>query len=150
MSTRPGPKKPRSRIRKPRPPRPPDPLKVAFEAMPADEQRAVLARLQDLLESQEWRFAKTMASNPHWYTLRNTWANDDDFIWVVEHIRALGYRAKWTSPKSGKSTWYIQIDLGPFFYWSLGWPVGDLSWGWKRLQAAGTILVNRKPLEPTS
>jgi len=31
----------------------------------------------------------------------------------------------------------------------MGWPVGSLDWGWARLNKAGTILINRKPLKNT-
>ena len=38
------------------------------------------------------------------------------------------------------------LDVGGFFYWTMGWPIGALEWGWDRLTKAGTILINRKPL----
>ncbi len=37
-------------------------------------------------------------------------------------------------------------DVNDHFYWTMGWPIGSLDWGWPRLNAAGTILINRKPL----
>ncbi len=57
------------------------------------------------LLSQEWVFAKTMPANPHWYTLRKTWADDGDFVRAVEAIRAHGYRVNY-----GRST-YTVSDL---------------------------------------
>ena len=104
--------------------------------MPSED----VARLARLLDEQEWVFARTMPKNPHHYTLRRKWARDEDFVWAVETIRRHGYRSKY-----GKS-WYTQIDVNGHFYWTMGCPIGDLSWGWPRLQVAGTILINRKPL----
>ncbi len=93
-----------------------------------------------LLHEQQWIFAKTMAHNPHHYTLRRNWTNDADFVWTVETIRRHGYRQKY-----GKA-WYTVLDVNDHFYWTMGWPVGSLDWGWERLNKAGTILINRKPL----
>jgi hypothetical protein len=122
--------------------RPPHPLRVEFDALPPDEQRSVLTRIQQLLESQHWIFAKTMPENPHEYCLRKKWMHDEDFVWTVERIRGLGYRQKW------KKNWYTVLDVGEHFYFTLGWPIGTLEWGWKRLNGGGTILINRKKLEP--
>jgi hypothetical protein len=66
--------------------------KAAFESLSPEERRAQEERLAALLESAEWRFARTMPQNPHWYTLRKTWALDEDFVWAVEQIRLRGYR----------------------------------------------------------
>jgi len=116
--------------------------KAAYEALPQSDRRAHDARLAGLLENAEWRFAKTMPQNPHWYTLRQTWARDEDFVWCVEQIRALGYRTKF------QGDWYTQLDVNNHFYWTMGWPIGSFDWGWGRLNKAGTILINRKPLAP--
>lgn len=114
--------------------------KAAFESQPEEERRAQEERLAALLEAAEWRFAKTMPQNPHWYTLRKTWARDDDFVWAVEQIRLRGYRSKYNG------SWYTQLDVNDHFYWTMGWPIGSFDWGWDRLNAGGTILINRKPL----
>ena len=87
-----------------------------------------------LLNQQQWIFAKTMAHNPHWYTLRRKWIVDADFQWTVAELRAHGYRAKF-----GK-TWYTQVDVNDYFYWTMGAPINypnGMAW---------TILINRKPL----
>jgi DNA invertase Pin-like site-specific DNA recombinase len=118
--------------------------KAAFESQAAEERRAQEERLAALLESAEWRFARTMASNPHWYTLRQRWARDEDFVWAVEQIRLRGYRQKF------KGHWYTQLNVNDHFYWTMGWPIGSLDWGWDRLNKAGTILINRKPLNGSS
>lgn len=113
---------------------------AAYEALPESVRAADHQRLAELLEGAKWVFAKTMPENPHWYTLRKTWANDADFVWAVEQIRLRGYRSKF------KGTWYIQLDVNDHFYWTMGWPIGSMDWGWERLNKAGTILINRKPL----
>jgi DNA invertase Pin-like site-specific DNA recombinase len=113
--------------------------KAAFESQPEEERLAQEQRLAALLESAEWRFARTMAANPHFYSLRQSWARDDDFVWAVEQIRLRGYRQKF------KGHWYTQLDVNDHFYWTMGWPIGSLDWGWGRLNKSGTILINRKP-----
>lgn len=42
------------------------------------------------LEYCKWIFASTMASNPHHYTLRKDFGDDDLFLSVVKHIRYFG------------------------------------------------------------
>jgi hypothetical protein len=117
--------------------------RAAFEAQPEEERLAQRKRLAELLESAEWTFAKTMPRNPHWYSLRRTWARDEDFVFAVELIRLLGQRRKF------EGRWYTQLDLDDHTYWTMGWPVGALDWGWARLNKAGTILINRKLLTNT-
>lgn len=87
-----------------------------------------------LLEAQQWIFAKTMAHNPHWYTLRRKWESNADFEWTVTFLRQFGYRSKF-----GR-TWYTQIDVNDHFYWTMGSPINYPN------GTACTILINRKPL----
>ena len=42
------------------------------------------------LEGCKWIFASTMASNPHHYTLRKDFGNDNLFLSLVKHIRYFG------------------------------------------------------------
>lgn len=86
-------------------------------------------KLGRLLERQDWIYAKTMPENPHHYTLRKKWQNDDDFVWSVNTLRKLGYKAYY----GGRP--YIQIDVNEHFYWTMGAPV------------LRTILINRKSLK---
>jgi hypothetical protein len=103
---------------------------------PADE----LARVQWFLETAAWRFARSMPQNPHWYTLRKTWENDDDFVTVVLFIRKYGYVERFPDPVKG---WpYITMDIAGFHYWSMGCPIGDKD----TYTYWDTILINRKPL----
>lgn len=108
--------------------------KAAFDALPASERWANFERMGMLLNQQQWIFAKTMAHNPHWYTLRRKWKVEADFPWTVAELRAHGYRSKF------QKTWYTQVDVNDHFYWTMGaeinYPNG----------MAHTVLINRKPL----
>jgi hypothetical protein len=100
-----------------------------------------LARVASLLAAQTWVFARTMAHNPHWYSLRKQWVDDDDFVAVVHFIRRYGFVERFPDPKTG---WpYVYLDLDGFHYWTMGarcerGPYGD----WP----ADEININRKPL----
>jgi hypothetical protein len=41
-------------------------------------------------ETANWHFAKTMPKNPHSYTLRKEFGNDELFLSIVKHIRNFG------------------------------------------------------------
>lgn len=103
---------------------------------PTDAERR---RVQSLLESSQWTFAKTMPNNPHWYTLRKNWASDDEFREVVLFIRAHGYTQRF------KSRSYTLLNLGQYKYWTMGDPIepgSSLTDGRRN-----TILINRKPVD---
>lgn len=100
---------------------------LASSRLPDTERREHLRALQLRVEEHEFQFAKTMATNPHWYTLRKTWA-DAEFAAFVIDIRRYGtirYFGRWP---------YVHLDLGNFTYWTMGYPVEQ------------TTLVNRKAL----
>ena len=46
--------------------------------------------LKEMLEGAHFRFAKSMPHLPHWYTLRETWKNETDFVDAVKKIRECG------------------------------------------------------------
>ena len=78
------------------------------------------------LGQQKWIFAKTMADNPHEYTLRKLWQHDRNFVRAVQFIRKYGYPARFRRAN------YIQFNLNEHFYWTMGAPIRE------------TILINRK------
>lgn len=80
------------------------------------------------LEKHRWIFARTMPENPHEYTLRSEWDDDDLFCQVVEYIREHGYESWYHGRR------YIQLDAGANFYWTAGAPVYM------------TIILNRKQI----
>ncbi len=68
-------------------------------------------RIERLLLGHPWKVAKTMPKIPHEYTLRRLWQNDEDFVWTVEHLRAVGYGAQF----GGRT--YVYYDVGPHQCW---------------------------------
>lgn len=110
---------------------------------------ADLARLETLLfDKAKWKFASTMPSNPHSYTLRRQWARDwptgdEDFQWTVATIRIIGDREKF--PPSGEfARWYHVLNMTnqagqSAKHWPMNWPINHPNGPWC------TILINRKP-----
>lgn len=81
------------------------------------------------LLNAEFRFAKTMQSTPHWYTLRDTW-DDATFVDVVNIIRKYGRRERFFNK------YYIYYYLNGYKYWTMGCPTHNCS-------KTGTILINK-------
>ena len=86
-----------------------------------------------LLDECCWIFAKTMPKNPHYYTLRRTW-KDEDFVDTVFLIREIGIKQVFR----GKE--YIIWNSNGYFYWTMGAPVNLNG-------KPHTILINRKKAE---
>ena len=97
-----------------------------------------LEYLRQELESHEWRFAKTMPDNPHEYTTKKSWDDPREFEWTCLLIRARGKKRKYNG------SWYVQLDLGDYTYWSMGWPCRPLP---GRPEHSATMLINRKRIE---
>ena len=89
-------------------------------------------KVAELLDAQEWTFAKTMPNNPHWYTVRKRWPNDQDFVDVVEHMREFGYKGMWWKRE------YTYFDCNGWSYWTMGESINKDGAPW-------TIIINRKP-----
>jgi hypothetical protein len=87
-----------------------------------------LPRITRSLESHDWRFAKTMPRWPHWYTLRERWEDDAEFVWCVEQIREHGFTEVW----GGRE--FRAFALNGWKYWTMGSPIEQ------------TKLINRKPI----
>ncbi len=85
-----------------------------------------LIELMVWAETSRWQFARTMAYNPHWYTLRKE-QNKEMFLRVVRHMRDYGYLGRW-----GGST-YMYYDIGTWTFWTMGSTLDE------------TVLINRKP-----
>lgn len=79
-----------------------------------------------VLNDHQWKFAKTAKySNPHWYTLRETWQDDPLFDVIVQSIRDHSHTEYfWRKP------YQILLYKG-WKYWSMGAPIDE------------TILINR-------
>lgn len=84
----------------------------------------------EYIGKSRWIFAKTMAANPHYYTLRKE-SVDEEFVRFVLLIRKYGFRMKY-----GRS-WYICLRVNDLYYWTMGCPIHNCP-------KTGTILINRK------
>lgn len=71
----------------------------------------------DNLLYHDYKFAKTMKNNPHWYTLRRTWDRDGDFVKTVELLRAHGYDRNWYGHH------YTSFNVNDHYYWTMGEPI---------------------------
>jgi len=87
------------------------------------------AFVQGWLEDQRWIFARSRASNPHWYCLRRNAGDEAIFERIVEFIRERGVPYLWWERH------YLQYVAGEWAYWSMGSPIQE------------TSLINRKSLE---
>ena len=118
--------------------------KAAWFARRAELVAVDMARLEDLLFNKaRWRFASTMADNPHSYTLRRQWANewaegDQDFQWAVQTIRTIADREKFP-PSGPHARWYTVLHLRGAKFWPMNFPINYRDGRWC------TILINRKP-----
>lgn len=85
-------------------------------------------KVRRILEGKRWIFAKTMADNPHHYTLRREWGKDGAKLFgeVVKFIYKDGIREQYAG------YWYKVLYLGEYKYWAMGAPVAE------------TVLINRK------
>lgn len=81
-------------------------------------------KINELLNSHPFQFAKTMPTIPHEYTLRKHW-NDQEFEQVVLFMREHGKEEKFY--RKTFTYWYAN----GYKYWTMGAPVEK------------TILINR-------
>lgn len=92
--------------------------------------------LAEKLTNATFKTAKSKTI-PHAYTLRDTWANDNDFIKVVEMIRMYGYK-EWFF-----NTPYIYFNINDYKYWTMGEEINKDGEWW-------TILINRAKIKRAS
>lgn len=78
-----------------------------------------LARIQALFATEHWHFAKSMPEIPHHYTRRREWADEEEFVWVVQFIRDHGGKEYF----AGRP--YIYLYLDGWKYWSMASPITD-------------------------
>jgi hypothetical protein len=84
------------------------------------------AGFREFINGSRWKFAKTMASIPHEYTVKD-WAPErlDLFYEAVTFIREHGYKGKFFSKT------YMYYDVDERQYWTMGAPLLE------------TVLINR-------
>lgn len=88
---------------------PPVVLKLASDEDPAEREMA-----EQILLSKTYKVASTMPGIPHAYTLRKNWDSQDDFIWIIDYMRKVGYQQKF-----GRKV-YTYYDVGDYQYWDCG------------------------------
>lgn len=88
-----------------------------------------LTRVAQLLRGTEWTFAKTMPHNPHEYTLRKRFSNEEFDAMVTVMRGPLSYGGKF----GGRT--YLYLDVDRHYHWTMGDPLQS------------TVVLNRKPLE---
>jgi len=67
-----------------------------------------------LLEQQRYKFARTMPWHPHWYTLKDTWTDGDEYRSVIEWILENGEMRVWGKQKPRR-----YFDYGEWRYWPM-------------------------------
>lgn len=88
-------------------------------------------RVANLLTNRPYTFAKTLANNPHHYTVRKNWENDEDFVFVVEQMRKYGWVGTFANVE------YTYFDCNGYTYWTMGAPINLDG-------KPHTIIINRK------
>lgn len=77
-------------------------------------------KVKQLFESVEWKYARSMPKNPHWYIVR--WDRpemDELFIEVARYIRDNGYQSNFYRKK------LTYLNYGPWKLWTMGSPIHD-------------------------
>ena len=72
------------------------------------------ATVRSLLDKAKYKFAKTMPWNPHYYTLKETWENPDEYQEVIAYILDHGEIRKW-----GKQKPRPYFDHNGWRYWPM-------------------------------
>jgi len=73
------------------------------------------AELTELLERHTYRFARTMPSAPHSYTLKRTWRSQDLFVEALRKMRAVERVEEFF-----KGRWYRRFTANGYKYWTMG------------------------------
>lgn len=79
-------------------------------------EQAERMRAKELLDNAPWRFAKTMAEIPHYYTLKKDWSRPEDFDFVVSVMK------KYPTEKlffKRMYKYFIPISDDPHQYWTM-------------------------------
>lgn len=71
----------------------------------------------EFIEKNNWRFANTMSSIPHWYIVKFSCTSLDSFYQLVMYIRENGYKEKFYSKE------FTYCNIGEYKYWTMGNPL---------------------------
>lgn len=69
------------------------------------------------LECEEWTFAKTMPTTPHWYIIKQKCSDPDKFVEAAEYLQANGV------PHRFFKKVYLYSFFGKYKYWTNGYPI---------------------------
>ncbi|GDX24999.1 hypothetical protein LBMAG10_16640 [Actinomycetes bacterium] len=81
--------------------------------------------INEFINANSWRFAKSMPKNPHEYIVRETCTSEEKFIDFVVYIRAYGEKRRFWKQI------YLYFDFDGHSYWTMGAPLTE------------TIIINR-------
>ncbi len=69
--------------------------------------------IEQTLDKCKWIFAKTMPENPHWYTLRSDFGNNEMFLSIINHIRYFG------NDEIFQGVLYRVFYVGSYMFWTM-------------------------------
>lgn len=73
----------------------------------------------ELLEQQQYVYAKTMPWCPHYYTLKKTWDDGEQYRAVIAWILENGEKRRWSRKEGTKGTTRRYFDHGEWRYWPM-------------------------------
>lgn len=85
----------------------------------ADRPKWVNELVEKHLLTKTYRFAKTMPTNPHYYTMKDDWGNPDDFIAVAKAIFHFGEVERF------KGRLYKVLYYKEWRYWTMSGQIYD-------------------------
>jgi len=71
-----------------------------------------LEEMTAAVKAQNWIFAKTMPTIPHWYCLRRNFVDQDLFFRMVDYIKAYHVVEEWNN------RYYKYVYIGEYKYWA--------------------------------
>jgi 2-polyprenyl-3-methyl-5-hydroxy-6-metoxy-1,4-benzoquinol methylase len=95
--------------------------------------------LAEKLTSAKFKTANSKTI-PHAYTLLEQWADDTEFVKVVEMIRMYGYK-EWFF-----RTPYIYFNVNGFKYWTMGEPI-NIDGQWNTILINRAVVLNKTPYD---
>ena len=73
------------------------------------------SELAELLEQNSYRFAVTMPSTPHRYTLKQTWSSEEVFVEALRKLRTVERVEEFF-----RGYWYRRFIANGYKYWTMG------------------------------
>jgi len=71
------------------------------------------------ITSKSYRFAKTMPNNPHFYSIKREWNNDENFFKACQYIRDNG------KVEFYKGYPYVVLYIDNYKYWTMDRNIRD-------------------------